>query len=250
MRITIVLAACVAAVGTSVRAQPAFEVASIKAHMPGVDDERDGKIEVSPGSISMRGVNLLRAICWSYDVQISQIVGPDWLDRISFDIVAKAGNEAGRDQLRLMLRPLLADRFKLSLHRETRDIPSAVLTVAKGGHKLKEAAGEGPPVLRLSRGTVVAERTSMAELAAALARPLGEPPIVAVPVIDMTGLTGRYDFTLDTAPYLTVVGKFGPDNVYALRQALQDQLGLKTEWRKMPVEVLVVDHVEKNPTEN
>jgi uncharacterized protein (TIGR03435 family) len=97
---------------------------------------------------------------------------------------------------------------------------------------------------------VVAERTSMVELAAAPSRPLGAPPIVAVPVIDMTGLAGRYDFQLDAKPYLTVIEKGNPDNVYALRQALQDQLGLKTQWRKMPVEVLVIDHVVKNPIEN
>jgi uncharacterized protein (TIGR03435 family) len=133
MRRPILVAACLVAVGLTVRAQPAFDVASVKLHQPGADDEREGRIDVSPGSLSMRGVRLLRAIRWAYDVQVSQIVGPDWLDCISLDIIAKAGNGVGTDQLRLMLRTLLADRFKVSLHRETREIQSAVLTVAKGG---------------------------------------------------------------------------------------------------------------------
>ena len=240
---------------------PAFEVASVKTSQDaggrgdgggrGIQQilglSGRGNVSTSPGSLTMRGVSLKFCIGWAYDVKDYQISGPSWLSDGRFDIVAKAGGPAPEDHLRLMLQALLAERFKLALHSQSKELPAYALTVAKSGLKIHESAGDGPPAIRRNGLGMTAERISTAQFADILSSAL------RVPVVDVTGLKGRYDATVDFTPYIPLDSKPGdppPDLVDIAIIAVQDLLGLKLEARKEPLKTLVIDHAERAPTEN
>jgi uncharacterized protein (TIGR03435 family) len=191
---------------------------------------------------------------WAFKIGRSQVSNPEAAMAVSdrFDIIAKAPGPAKTDEMRVMLQGLLAERFKMATHRETKEITAYVLVEAKGGHKMKvsEAAdGRGVrPVQQEGRTALTGQSATLDQLAMYLSGPL------RTPVIDMTGLKGRYDFEFD----LTSFGVNAPpepgeaprDPVAILQAALPKQLGLKLESRKMPVELLVIDHIEKAPVAN
>ena len=223
----------------------AFDVASIRpSKYVGEGLDRD-KIEAAPGKLTIRNGSLSSCIQWANSVQSYQISGPEWLGSQRFDITAKTSDSAVEAQLRLMLQTLLKERFKLATHREKRELPVYVLSVAKSGHKLHPAEGEGDSSLTPSRSQVVAKRMSMSKYADLLSGPL------RTPVVDMTGLKERFDFKVDLEPYLVPDAEGRrPEVAEAMRAAFQDQLGLKLERRKSEVEILVIDHAERVPTEN
>jgi uncharacterized protein (TIGR03435 family) len=232
-------------------AAPAFEVASVKASQGG----RGGRgfpghgfgnqIAAEPGSLTMRNVSMRAAIHWAFDVPEFQVSGPSWLASERYDIAAKASGAASEDQLRLMLRTLLADRFHLVTHTELKTVPYYLLTVAKGGTKFKESADTGEPVLSAgpNSSTAVFRRVPMSQLIDML------QPILQAPIIDETGLKGRYDATLNIGALIGTPIQ-NDDINGTIITALQDLLGLKLEPRKGPLDTLVVDHAEKVPTEN
>jgi uncharacterized protein (TIGR03435 family) len=225
-------------------AQPGFAVATIRPSAEAVKFEHDGKTETLPGTLRMRDVTVNTCIKWAYSVQDSQILGPNWMGSDRFDINAKADGPVGDAQMKLMMRTLLAERFKLSFHRQEKELKAFALMVAKGGPKLREAAADGKPSMQNSANGTVAKSTTMRELGDLLSGPL------QTPVVDKTGLTGRYDFTIDFTTYLPEDMKtMRPDATSVLMVALPGELGLKLEGEKTMVEVLVVDHVEK-PSEN
>jgi uncharacterized protein (TIGR03435 family) len=238
---------CSGGLGVARAAEPVFAVASIKPSAAEVKFEHDGKTEVFPGAVTMHDVTVATCIKWAYEVQDSQISGPAWLQSDHFDILARADGAVGLDQLRPMMRSLLADRFKLSFHRQDKELRSFLMTVAKGGHKLHESAeGTAPSRQNSAIGTTVKAMT-MGEFANFIAGPL------QLPVVDMTGLTGKYDFSLDFTPYLpanerVMKMEFAEANGI-IAAAMQGELGLKLESKKELVNVMVVDHVEK-PSEN
>lgn len=226
---------------------PAFEVASIHAGDPRIGSEPN--VQVSSGTITIRNQPFRFIMQWAYDVPPAQIDGPVWFRDTPFDIVAKAGGPADEAQLRLMLRTLLADRFGLKLHTESRGMQAYAITVAKGGPKFQESPTEGPFSLERSSPVVLnAHHARMRDLAQGISGEIGQP------VIDATGLTGRYEIHMDLSPYLvrpageTAGGQL--DMMGILFTGFQDLLGLKLESRKETVEVLVIDHVDKTPTEN
>jgi uncharacterized protein (TIGR03435 family) len=227
-------------------------VASIRASQrAGGEGGGRENIEVSPGSVTMRNVRLTSCIMWAYQVQDYQISGPGWLNTERFDIVAKAAGPAPDNELRLMLRGLLADRFKLRLHRQTKEMPAYALTVGKNGHKLRPSEDDGPASIKPNgRLGGTAKNAAIPDMAALLSRPL------RMPVLDMTGLKGKFDFTVDMSPYINdellkhQPGDAPPDVVGIAALALQEQLGLKLEARKLPIEMLMIDGMEKAPTEN
>jgi len=230
---------------------PAFDVASIKASQigkAGGEGSRRESVNSSPGSLTMRNVSLSSCIRWAYNVKPFQVSGPTWLESERYDVLAKAADPASTDQLRLRLQALLADRFRLTLHREEKIMPTYALVVAKNGPKFHQSDGEGKSTINGSKGGVVTvEKTSMTQLADLLSQPL------RCPITDMTGLKGVYDFTVDLTSYIPAEFKPGdppPDIVGIAMSALQDQLGLKLEAKKGPVEILIIDHAEKVPTEN
>src|SRR5581483_8229679 len=170
----------------------AFEVASVKVGAP-----RPPSISTGPNTLTMRGVRMKDCIGWAYDIQEPQIVGPDWLNETPFDIVARSTGPANEADLRIMLQNLLADRFKLTFRRETREIPALILVVSSKGHKLVAAEKPGDPSFSTGKMSLTGEGATLSELTRFLARELREP------VVDRTGLTGLFNYKLDITAYVT-----------------------------------------------
>jgi len=298
-----------------------FEVATVKPAAPQAIGRmmigmRGGPGTGDPGRITYNNLSLRDLMTVAYSVKRSQITGePSWFDSERFDITAKVPAGATKDDARVMLQSLLADRFKLTLHREKKEMAMYALVVGKNGPKLKESTapadepkdnGEPPPPPpdlrdRLAMGKdgcpepppqmgnrpvnmmmfvtgaacMVANAQTMSGLADMLSNQFDRP------VTDMTGLKGKYDFHVrfdpssigsgrggmmimgpppgamgggpgrgeagGMGPVTTVEPQEAPPSIFA---ALQEQLGLKLEPRKGPVDLLVIDHIEKTPTEN
>jgi len=252
---------------------PEFEVASIKPYKQSGDGVRV-MIRPTPDGFDGEGLSLHLLIRTAYGVEDNQIIGGDkWLDSDLFEIHAKMdqatvdalGKLGPKDawaQRQKMIQALLADRFKLKLHRETRDLPVYALIVAKGGPKLQEAKdGDTYPngikapngksskgMMRMGPGELTCQAIPMENMASMLSNLTGRH------VVDKTGLTGKYDLTLKWSPGQGDMPMFkeassapnadepGGISIYT---ALQEQLGLKLEAQKAPVEVLVIDHAEK-----
>jgi uncharacterized protein (TIGR03435 family) len=233
-----------------------FEVASVKARQPG------SLITVVGGApsgsrLTLEAMSLSDLISWAYDIKPWQVAGgPSWAgiqrDRTTlnsatrrFDIAAKAEGGAARspEEFRRMLQSLLADRFHLASHRETRDTPVYVLVVDKGGPKFKESAPDAKGFLRMNGGgKITASGGSMTQLVGWFSNANG----VERPVIDQTGLTGRYDFTLTWSNPLAAAPDPAEPSIFT---AMPEQLGLKLEPRRAPVEVFVIDRADI-PDEN
>jgi len=238
--LTLALGVMGSTMGHAAWAQPAFAVATIRPSAKSVQFERDGKTDVSPGHVQMRDVTVSTCLKWAYGVQQSQIVGPETITHDHFDIEAKADDPVGPDELKLMMQALLAERFDLKFHREKRELKSYSLVVAKGGSKVKPAAADEPTSRVNSATGTVARAVTIQEFADFVAGPL------ETPVVDKTGLAGRYDFTLDFTSYLPVGEKaMRPDMTELVFAAVQGELGLKFEPGKAMVEMLVVDHLDK-----
>jgi len=229
--------------------QPAFEVASLKPHKPNVAGENRGResIDTAPGVLTVRNASLRSCIKWAYFIGDYQISGPAWLNDERYDITAKAAGPARLDELRRMLGTLLAERFRLQVHREAKELPVYRLVASKSGPKLHKAESGGNTSMQGENGSFVFRGTSMAQLA----DDLSGLTQVDRPVLDRTGIPGVFDFTL----------KFGEDNNEMKRALIagdgpsiftliEEQLGLKLEARKDAVEVLVIDHAERVPSEN
>jgi uncharacterized protein (TIGR03435 family) len=274
-----------------------FEVASIKPAAPQAmgriqGSGRGGPGTSDPGRIWFTDMSLRVLIMRAYDVQSFQVSGPSWLDSQRFDVIAKVPDGATKGDARIMLQNLLADRFKLKLHKGSKVALIYELMVAKGGIKIKEAAqtavapaeGQGgpppgPPLkgkdgfLRTPHGQLgiqamvngrmrmQGDAVTMARLTDILGMALGRP------VVDKTGLTRAYDVMLDFSAERMGLGPKGPgpgegggdpaevsrdsnDSGPGILAALQEQLGLKLESRKGPVDLLVIDSVEKMPARN
>jgi uncharacterized protein (TIGR03435 family) len=315
------MAAALAVIASAVYAQapppaPAFEVASIKpATMPTPAQIAAGQahlgMNVDAARVDIGSQSLAELISLAYDVKLYQIQGPDWMSAERFDVIANLPEGASKDQVPQMLQALLAERFRLKAHRESKEHSAYALVVGKNGPKLKESppdadasAGAAPPAggmvigagqnqMRLSgspsdpRGMLVSggpvgnthvsmgpngaihleiEKMTLSAFADLLAR------FVDRPVVDLTEVKGNYQLALDlsTQDLMAVaravgisvpmrMGRGGPDrqpsdvpadpsgsSIFAAVQ----QLGLKLDSRKLPIDLIVVDSVEKTPTEN
>jgi bla regulator protein BlaR1 len=235
---------------TPAGAPAVFEVASIKLNKSGA---RGGRFSTEPGGIVATNMPLRTFIKAAYGVQDYQLSGgPGWLDSERYDIAAKSEGALLDDKLLLMLRALLEDRFKLTLHREKKELPGYALVIGKSGLKVHEVEHEGKSWTRFGRGSLNGHEVSMPALADALSGRLGRP------VVDSTGIKGFFDVNLEWTPDqsqprgpkesvepLPADDGAGP----TIFTALQEQLGLKLESRKGPVEILVIDRIEK-PSEN
>lgn len=269
--IAILLVASAWGIFAQTQAQPKFEVASVKP-APANGPTTRGLRPLSNGRFTATNAHLMMLIMNAYGVQPYQIIGdPSWSKSDGFSIEAKGDPNADRTQVLLMLRSLLEDRFQLRFHRETKDLPEYVLTVTKGGAKLPQSKeGEcvnadpnqpmmpgaalpcGMPRIGFS-GTLTGRKLSMAQLVQTLAMTLNRP------VTDHTGITQTFDVDLKFAPDEATAGlprpmgpaadASDPSGPPSILIAIQEQLGLKLESTKGPVEVMVIDHVEK-PSEN
>ena len=270
--------------------QAQFEVASIRPSVgPGAERMAVG-VHIDGARISCTSLSLKDYITSAYNLKIYQVVGPDWIGGERFDVQATLPPGATAEQVPDMLKALLADRFGMKFHRETRDFPVYGLLVAKGGLKMKESAPdpdaspekEKAPSVNVSgsggRGGVhieyghgsfftmadnkfIARKLPMAAFTEVLAR------FEDRPVVNMTELTGSYDFDLEFTQedYMAMLIRSAisagvtlpPEALRLLSGSSGDsllnalaRLGLKLETRKAPLEVLVIDRIEKAPTEN
>ena len=179
-------------------------------------------------------------------MQPSQIAGPDWLSNVTLDIAAKAPGPVDEKQLYLMLRTLLIERLGLRTHTtEPTEMPVYLLTIGKGGPKFSESATEGQLTTKQGPGGIYMQHVSISDLAAEFSGKIFDRPVV-----DETGLKGRYDIHLDLASVAAANQQDRMASASAMMTALQEQMGLKVGAGKKTVEVLVIDHAEKTPTEN
>jgi uncharacterized protein (TIGR03435 family) len=285
---------------------PTFDAATIKPFAtPGgrgtflFGGGRGGPGSSDPGRIHYRGLTLKNLLVNAYDVKDYQISGPDFLNTERFDVEATMPPETTKQQFLIMLQNLLAERFKMTVHHETKELPMYSLVVGKSGPKIKESppvsaetetkepapppplperpkmGADGFPVLPLPSGgrggmfmmrapwgtRMMAQRQTIEDLTGRLSTLLSKP------VIDATELKAKYDFTLtfsmdgltDNMPMPPPGGDGGrggprempdiepPQNLFS---AIQSQLGLKLEPKKGNVDLIIVDHAEKTPTEN
>jgi uncharacterized protein (TIGR03435 family) len=224
-----------------------FEVASIRPNSiwkAGGEGNSRSKIEFTPDSLTMRNVDLSECVQWAYGVQFYRISGLSSLTAERYDIFAKAEGPVPLSQLEVMLQDLLAKRFNLTLHRETKMLGVYELVAAKGGPKLPtpKADGDMSPshssesLPRVEDGNFVFRDTSMPEFAEKLSQ-LRE---MDRPVVDRTGVKGVFDITLKGA----ASAMLQPDGP-SLFTLVKEQLGLKFVSAKAPIEVLVIDRAEK-----
>jgi uncharacterized protein (TIGR03435 family) len=249
---------CVALVLLSVsafsQAPPAFEVADVKANKSG---ETRMAVDMQPGGkLVMHNVPMRVLIMFAYHLRAEAVSGPAWLDSERYDVIAKAAQTSVPDDLRRMLQTLLTERFKLGVHTEQKPMPVYALVLGKSGAKLQrsEAAILSEQRCVPAEGVagqkhVMCRHMTMAVLADNLQEL--SPRDFPIPVIDQTGLSGPFDFKLDWTPAARLpVADTEPAPGLTVFQAVEAQLGLKLESRKLPLPVIVVDHVERVPVEN
>lgn len=224
-------------------AHPSFEVATIR---PADPNKTNGNFIVGGHRLVIEGQTVNDLISFAYAVHRKQIVdGPAWLETERFDIDGQADQPgvANLHQVQGMLQELLKDRFNLKLHREKRNLPIYAITLAKGGPKLTPSAANAyglPTQSGHGHGGQQQRKftnNSMSDFA------LGMQNYMDRPVVNETGLSGRYDFTLRWTPDNVPTNEPGaPPGIFT---AIQEQLGLKLEATKGPADVLVIDHIEK-----
>ncbi len=307
MRTSIITSAAFLTCGLACSQPLTFDAASVKPAAQPTPNGR-GMIRIAgptggpgskdPGRIHYPYTSLKNLLMNAYDVKNFQITGPDWLDREMFDVQATMPPETTKEQFKVMLQSLLAERFKLTVHRETKELPTYTLTVGKNGHKMKPSeetpppaeGADAPPPPAMAQGQIkfgpdgfpilpgmgpggrggfftimmpnharaTAQKQTMDDLANRLTGILNHP------VTNATELTGKFDFSLDYSPeglgggaaFMKMMPPSGSTEIPEaepaanLFSAIQSQLGLKLEPKKGPIEIIVLDHMEKTPTEN
>jgi len=220
-------------------AQATFAVATIRPRAAQVQFESDGETKLLPGTLIMRDVTIATCIKWAYGVQKAQIVGPALLTSEHWDVTAKSDGVASKDAMKEMMQSLLSERFGLVFHREKRELKSLALVVAKNGPRLTQASDDEEPFRQNSARGTVARALTMPAFAAFLG------DVQDRPVVDKTGLTGRWDFAFDFTKYLVDEPKGIDDFLLVLNETLEGEIGLKLVPEKDIVDVMVVDRVQK-----
>ena len=284
--------ACATAFGQATKSLT-FEVASVRPSAPvpptgGVyfGPARGGPGTPDPGQITWSYATMKAMLLTAYDAKNYQMNGPAWMDTERYDTIAKVPAGTTMEQVRVMWQNLLAERFGLTVHHESKEFQVEELVIAKGGSKLKETSWDpaaplppGPPQRKngelISPGVVLTifPGPSVKAHTVAMAQPISQLAAMLSgqrnhPVLDKTGLTGKYDFTLDYAMNLSALqlpppppgqpepgpagapGETASDPGPDLAAAVQQQLGLGLVAGKAKLDVIVIDHVEKIPTQN
>jgi len=247
-----------------------FEVATIKPFQQGA--HKFFGIVITPDGVNASGASLAMLVRYAYGLQTAdQVSGvPDWAKTDQFDVqakmsaadiaeVQKLSYEEGTARLKQMLQTLLAERFKLKVHSETKQVPVYELVVAKGGSKLRDAATDPNPPLgkradgKLATGIRFLKDTAIVQMSLTSFVSFLSQPVARVerPVLDKTGLIGTYDFTLNWSVYSNGAGSSPgspEDNTASIFGALQE-VGLKLRPAIGPIDIIVIDHVEQ-PSEN
>jgi uncharacterized protein (TIGR03435 family) len=236
---------------------PSFEVADVKVNKSG---EARMAVAMQPGGkLIMHNVPMKVMLMFAYHVRGDALTGgPAWLESDRFDIVAKAAERASPDDTRRMLQTLLAERFNLVVHTDQKVMQAYALTVAKAGPKLQPAEegllseqGCRPTEGRSGEKHIACKHTTMALLADSLQEMA--PRDFPVPIVDQTALAGSYNFKLDWTPTAKAADAAPPTDMPVgptIFDAVESQLGLKLENRKLPLPVIVIDRVTRVPTDN
>jgi uncharacterized protein (TIGR03435 family) len=234
----------------------AFDVASIRVNTSGDEVNNrppEERVRIAPGNISMTNITLITCLMDAYRIYRFQVSAPAWMNSVRYDITAKAADPVPPDQVRLMLRTLLADRFHLTFHQVQKDLKVYSLTQDKREHKLREAAQPGDKSMLMEGGVIVFRNYSVADLIGTLSN---VPFHIDRPVLDMTGLEGKYDFevkiaTNELAMKHTFEGMLKDDgDGPSLIDLLHEQLGLRFAAEQHLTDVLTVDGADKAPTAN
>jgi len=233
-------------------APPAFDVASVKINQQFRPEDRATwliDVKHNPGSLTLRNVNMTMLVAWAFGVQRPQVFGPDAMNSHRYDIFAKTGRPMDSDDMWPLLQPLLMERFKLEMHRESRKMEVLALILPKSGHKMTPSKIGGPTQNRQDpeRGQVV-EGAALQALADDLSRE------TELPIVDMTGLKGRFDFTFNVRRYVAALrARLAADphpisdseaRLMIMQEAIEGELGLRLEKRQAAIDVVVVDRFE------
>jgi len=226
--------------------QHSFEASSVKVNpaIKGIPE-----MNINPGRIRYTWVTLTDIVQAAYNVRPQQVAGPDWLSSARYDIEATAPGSAPKEQLMQMLQNLLVERFKLQFHHETRDVPVFVLQAEKR-NRLTPSSVDEVSATQISPTGFVFQHTTMAEFA----KFLSSWPSIGRPVVDETGLNGRFDFAFDWfdadhGDIAQVKRSMASGDQSAFLDAVS-RIGLQLQSRKSSSDVLVIDHVERTPKGN
>jgi uncharacterized protein (TIGR03435 family) len=216
-------------------AQPHFEVASVRVNQAA---ECRGRWDfvAENGSVTAENAPLLRIISRAYELTDDRVSGPAWLESECYDIRAKASSPVTQRDLMGMLRTLLEERLHLVAHRESNERPVFALLPDRGGVKISED-GDGYPVPEVRDGRVLFMARTLYDLCERLGKVAGRP------VIDKTGLTGKYVIVLTYSP----LDSANSEDIFT---AVREQLGLRLVSQRAPLDVLKVDSLDKVPTVN
>lgn len=221
-------------------AQLSFETASIKLNVSG---DRSSFTRIGADSLGLQNWPLRNIVMKAYDLKSYALEAPDWLASRNFDVNAKASGKVTEGELRQMLQTLLKDRFQLKAHPAEKDLRAYWLLPAKGGLKLSPIHDSGVFGVDVSRfpdrTRIVCRHCTMDRVAEVLADQVG------VPVVDQSGIPEEYSFTLEWSP-----SQNANDIGASIFTALNEQLGMRLELRRMPISVLVVDSILRTPSEN
>jgi uncharacterized protein (TIGR03435 family) len=262
---------------------PRFEVASVKPSVPAADGRRPMSIVRDPGRIDYKNIHLLTLLYEAYGVREDQVIGPPEFNSAFYDVVATMPPGTTPGQLAVMFQTLLAERLKLKVHRETRELPVYAVAIAPNGlrmHAAQTAPDEEGPGAESKKPTSLPYQVYQGQGVTRITGKMSLSTLIGTvrgrldrPMLDMTALKGDFDIKLewasegeaparamggapigaiplsggDAAPVASAPGGSSRE---ALFSAMAKQLGLKVDARKAPVEMLVIDHVERVPTEN
>jgi uncharacterized protein (TIGR03435 family) len=235
-------------------ADPTFEVATIKPSHP--DEQRS--VVVSGVRLITGATSVVDLMMFAYGVHALQIVdGPEWMNAEKFDVVVQPSlpGRPSSAQMRSIVQKLLADRFKLGFHHAQRELPVYRIVIAKRGSKLapttKEEQGNNTAAIGIRPGEMTVINATLSEFASLMQRYVR----LDRPIVDHTGIVGKYDFKLSWTPDFSQFDGNPPgparsdENAPSLYTAVQEQLGLRLEAAREPADVMVIDHVER-PSEN
>jgi uncharacterized protein (TIGR03435 family) len=254
--------------GQSSEQRPSFEVASVKLAAPRIPGAGEifgtmhgGPGTTDPGRITYRAVLLNQVVLEAFGVRQFQISGPSWLagrDGDRFDIVANVPLGTSKEQFRSMVQGLLVERFNLKFHYERKDFPVYELVVGKNGFKLNESTQDKdtarqtgrfpPPGLILTRPGDGGTRLSATAVSISMLATTLQGQIGGFTVLDKTGLAGKYDIDLEFSP--SALGSQDSATFPSLSTALQQDLGLQLVKKTASLDVLVIERLNKTPTEN
>jgi len=244
MGIAALLTVCL---GTQAASAAEFEAASLKPSKAGT---ARGSMRMDSTRLTYTSVSVRDCIMSAWNVKGYQIDGPDWFGADRYDLAATSATPVEEDALKSMLQTLLIERFHMKVHVEKRDLPVFAMVVSKNGAKMKDAAAPGRPAIRMNGGGVVFTSVTISDLIDLMSRAhLAE---LDRPVVDDTGLTGRYDVTINLfgtqEEMMSALSKgdFG-SSIFTL---IQEQLGLKLEPKKLPLQMVVIDQAERTPSGN